>query len=344
MDCLTNYIGLKNCNLPDPESGLYINDLPGMSTELADKIADSETINFKGVWDKVQKRSILRFKHDVQISLMKWVKLNNVIYQTRKLLKSQSNSYITIPANPNYTGVYLMLPESRYVEFRFNDIVVYSFQTVTTTLKVWDLNDGSELYSQSIDLVPGLNTIKVKQIFPLKYRIMELFVGVDTTGFDSIETINDYYYWYTNDWACAAQSTFGYGSVRGIFQFYPATYDTNLPIQLSNVIRTGIGKGVTINGEIRCSVDQFICDNKELLSQSLLYLLGSEMLKEKKNSSRLNYFTTSNLSQTEETYQDFEKMYKENLSEALDSIPLQGESLCFDCEDSFIVTTKNMMP
>ncbi len=344
MDCLTNYIGLNYCNAPEPESGFSINDLPGMSTELADKIADSETINYLGVWNKVQKRAIARFKNDIQLALYKWVKFNSVIYQTRKLLKSTSNGLVPIVANPNYTGSYLMLPESKYVEFRLDNIAVYSNHSVTTTLKVWDVNDGTILLTKSIDLVQGLNTVSIGELFPLKYRILELFIGVDTTSFDSIQTLNDYYYWYDSDWACASQNTFGYGALRGIFQLLPATYNPLLPMQLSNIIRTGIGHGVVIGGEIRCSIEQFVCDNRLLLSQSLLYLLGSEMLKEKKNSPRLNYFTASNLAQTEETYKEFEATYLKNLNIALNAIPLNGESLCFDCEESFMVATKGMMP
>lgn len=342
---LTNYIGLKNCTLPDPESGLYVNDLPGMSTELVDKIANSEQINFSGVWASVQKRALLRLSNDVTSQLYEWVKLNQIIYQTRRLLKSQPNGVIIIAMEPLYAGIYQMVPESKYAEFRLNDMYIYSFQTVTTTLKVWDMNDGSEIYTKSIDLVPGLNHItQIGLVVPLKYRIMELFIGVDVSGFDSIQTLNDYYYWYTSDAACAAQTSYGYGTMRGVFQFMPATYDPNLPMQLSNLIRGGIGRGVCMGAEIRCSVEQFIYDNRQVLSQALLYLMGAEILLEKIGSPRLNYFTSSNLESTEMMRQMFENRYKSNLKSSLNIIPLNGESICFDCEETFQVATKVMMP
>lgn len=340
---LVNYIGLLNCNQGTPESELYINDLPGMSTELADNIANSELINFAGVWAKVQKRSLLRLKSDAIMALYDYIKFNQVVYQTRRLLKSQVNQLVPIERSPIYAGVYLMVPETKYAEFRFDEIYIYSSEAVSTTLNVWDVNDGTILYTQSVTLVVGLNIIPVKQVFYLKYRLLELFIGIDTTNFDSIQTLNDYYYWYTSDWACAAQSAFGYGAVRGVFQLFPSTFNPNLIMNFENIDRQGLGQGIAIGGEVRCSIDQFLYDNREILKQSLLYLLGAEMLLEKNNSARLNYFTASNLEQTENTRGIFEKRYIDTLKTALNSIPLTGENVCFSCEETFKVATKSMV-
>jgi hypothetical protein len=341
---LTNYIGLKNCNLLVPESGDYINELPGMSTELVDKIANSEQINFAGVWADVQKNAFRRFKDDTINLMYEYIKFNSIIYQTRRLVKSQINALIPVLRSPLYAGVYQMCPESKYSEYRLNGAWVYSSQTITTTLKVWDVNDGSVIYTASADLIPGLNYVSIKQIIPLKYRILEMFIGIDVSNFDSIQTLNDYYYWYDSDMACAAQGSFGYGAQRGFFQFYPATFDSNNVMQYSNIIKSGIGRGITVDAEIRCSIDQFLYDNREILGSALLYLLAAEMLLHKRSSPRLNFYTASNLEQTEETRLLFEDRYRSNLKRALNTIPLTGESLCFDCEETFKVATKSMMP
>lgn len=341
---LTNYIGLKNCNLPTPESGDYINELPGMSTELVDKIANSEQINFAGVWADVQKNAFRRFKDDTINLMYDYIKFNSIIYQTRRLIKSQINQLIPVLRSAVYAGVYQMVPESKYAEYYLKGAWVYSSQIVTTTLKVWDVNDGTILYTSSVDLAIGLNYVDIKQIFNLKYRVLEMFIGVDVSNFDSIQTMNDYYYWYDADMACAAQSAYGGGGQRGFFQFYPATYDTNTTLQYSNIIKTGIGRGITVDAEIRCSIDQFLYDNREFLKTALLYLLGAEMLLHKRNSPRLNFYTASNLEQTEEARLTFEGRYRSNLKRALDTIPLTGESMCFDCEETFKVATKSMMP
>lgn len=62
IECFTGYIGILGCNSQEPGSGLYINSLPGITLEMVDGIADSEQITYLGVWNDVQKRSILRFR------------------------------------------------------------------------------------------------------------------------------------------------------------------------------------------------------------------------------------------------------------------------------------------
>lgn len=65
MECLIDYIGLQSCaNDQVPDSGLYINTLPGISLESIDKIADGEQVTYKGVWLDTQKEAAVRFKID----------------------------------------------------------------------------------------------------------------------------------------------------------------------------------------------------------------------------------------------------------------------------------------
>lgn len=65
MDCLLDYIGFTNCSDEDaPPSGMYINTLPGISLESVDKIANSEQVTYKQVWDDAQAEAAIRFKTD----------------------------------------------------------------------------------------------------------------------------------------------------------------------------------------------------------------------------------------------------------------------------------------
>lgn len=71
MDCLLDYIGLKVCGDETPASGLFINSLPGISLESIDKIADSEQVTYRGVWNDVQTEAAARFYIDVVNELTK---------------------------------------------------------------------------------------------------------------------------------------------------------------------------------------------------------------------------------------------------------------------------------
>lgn len=76
MDCLKDYIGIKVCGDEQPESGVFINSLPGISLESIDKIANEDQITYKGVWSDVQEEAAVRFEMDFITEVTRCYKLN----------------------------------------------------------------------------------------------------------------------------------------------------------------------------------------------------------------------------------------------------------------------------
>lgn len=83
MDCLKDYIGIMGCGAPAPPdgpgafSGLYINQLPGVSLEVMEGIADSEQENYLGVWADVKDRALLKFALAVKAKLNECYKITD---------------------------------------------------------------------------------------------------------------------------------------------------------------------------------------------------------------------------------------------------------------------------
>jgi hypothetical protein len=73
MNCLINYIGIRFCEgaLEVPESGIYVNSLPGISVEAMDNIASAEQITYIGLWNDVQVEAYARFQLDFYNELLK---------------------------------------------------------------------------------------------------------------------------------------------------------------------------------------------------------------------------------------------------------------------------------
>ena len=72
MESLKGYIGVLwsgfvppvpgvGETLKDVFSGLYINQLPGISLKRIESLADDEQTNFLGVWEDVERRALLKF-------------------------------------------------------------------------------------------------------------------------------------------------------------------------------------------------------------------------------------------------------------------------------------------
>lgn len=63
MECFEGYVGVAAiCSQAAPASGLYVTDLPGISLQSIELTADEEMKNFMGVWEKVEKRSLRKFR------------------------------------------------------------------------------------------------------------------------------------------------------------------------------------------------------------------------------------------------------------------------------------------
>jgi hypothetical protein len=60
--CLKDWIGIRWTNGETPDSGVYINQLPGVSLKSIDNLANAEQVDFLGVWDDIQVRSLKRLQ------------------------------------------------------------------------------------------------------------------------------------------------------------------------------------------------------------------------------------------------------------------------------------------
>jgi hypothetical protein len=68
MNCLKDYIGIRGYDVA-PASGLFINQLQGISLKSIQLISDSEQVTFVAVWDDVQGRAWLRLRSDFLIAM-----------------------------------------------------------------------------------------------------------------------------------------------------------------------------------------------------------------------------------------------------------------------------------
>lgn len=77
ITCLDNIIGILGCGTPSEDTILFINQLPGVSLEMIDSLADDEQESFMGVWEDVKLRAKLKFVLAVKAELNKCYKINS---------------------------------------------------------------------------------------------------------------------------------------------------------------------------------------------------------------------------------------------------------------------------
>lgn len=78
LTCLTNYVGLQACEETEPGSSLFVNDLPGISSELVQMITEGEEETYLVTWAKIQQQAILMFRSKLLAQLNECYQINKM--------------------------------------------------------------------------------------------------------------------------------------------------------------------------------------------------------------------------------------------------------------------------
>lgn len=331
MTCLENYIGILGCNAPEPESGIYINSLPGITTFLANQIKSNEQATFLELWDDVQARALLKFNSSV-ISLFKREKKYRIktIAQMVDLGRRIDDSS-PLAASAQYRGVTIELRfpstntwiESSLQVIYVQEVNLWSEAVETAAvIKVFDLDSGATLDTFTQDLAIGWNKIRIAT----SYESTRIFIGYDASSIDSValsipqsfvqscQGCVDYIYGHNE---CTA-------AVNGA-----ATNDLSDPTAYSSGTNT---YGLSPVISIQCRYDWIVCGNKELFLIAWQNLLGAELLSFLIHSNRINGITqplgkTDAIAYRDELLTEFDK----ELAIAVNGIDISQYDCCIEC-------------
>jgi len=341
LDCLKDYIGVQGCTTTTPDSGVFINQLPGIELEMIDSLADEQQVDFNGVWDDVQERAVRRLKTDINAEFKKRYKLKNITESINMARIIDTTS--TTAGAAQYRGVALTLNRtdenfafSNLQTFYIPDISLYFTSLDATTIKIFDLRTGTELYTKSVaaPLATGWTTIQINETFTSR----EVYVCYDATDLDSVlldltklkNVVNrsqdgcTYY--------CNANA-----ELRG------ASSNISALVTEGDITTGSNSFGLSVKWSVVCSFDTFVCHNKEPFLRSLWLLLGIELSRERRFTSRLNEFTAFDNNTAKELMQMFEIEYRGGVMDdiqyegelfmVIDAINVNTSDYCLECND-----------
>ncbi len=319
LSCYVDYIGVEGCDETTPDSGLFINQLPGIELKMIDKIADEQQVDFSGVWDDVQARAIRRFKTDINAEFKKMYKLKNITQSID--MERVIDITSTTAAGVDYRGFTLELDrqddnfaysnlETIYVQ----SVSLYFSSTDATTIKVFDIVTGTELYTQAVaaPAAIGWQTINLFQTFDSR----RIFVCYDATLLISVEldvtdlknAVNRSQTGCNYNIAC-----FSCGASSG-----GANANAELRAGSATIAATITEDDITFGDDsfglsgiwsVICSFDALTCNNKETFTRAWWYLLGMELMEERIYTSRLNEFTAFDKNDAKQLLKSFTAKY-----------------------------------
>lgn len=319
MQCLYDYIGIRWCKAVEPESNLWINDLPGISLKVLDKIADEEQKTFLEVWNTIQRRAIQRINTAVTNEFGKRYKIKSVTEFT-ELPDGVNDTTNQTAADAEHRGFTLKIGGEHWVSAlqvihvqslklylkADTDLEVKFYKVVGTTL--------TEIHSIDVTGKVGWNAISVNKDF---LGVTKLFIGYDATAVSSIETKLD----TTLDGSCCdacCESECGMNIQAAKYDGTDLTTGNNL-FGLSGVV------------SVKCKYEMIVCNNKSLFATALWYLEGAEAMAERIFSDRINRYTTVDIGRARELRDEWEFRFKEELTAAMNGIELGLGDCCLEC-------------
>ena len=349
LNCLKGHISVEGCVSTLPNSGIFINQLPGIELEMIDKLADEQQVDFNGVFNDIEERAVRRLKTDINAEFKKRYKLKNITQSID--LEREIDSTSTTPAAVEYRGFTLELDRTDD-NFAFSNLETIYIQTLSlfftsldaTTIKIFDILTGTELFTQAVPAPgsTGFTTIEIHQTFSER----RLFIAYDATNlagvnFDVTNLRNGI---NRNQDGCpiVCFSCGGNTNRNAELRAGQATIATT-------IVEDDITFGDDLFGlsgvwSVICSFDSFVCNNKEAFTTALWYLLGIEMMNERLYSSRLNEFTAFDRNKAKELRNMYEVKYRggtideiEHEGElviAIDGINLNLNDYCLICYDN----------
>lgn len=330
MTCLENFVSVKYCGLPEPESGLYVNDLAGMSLKAIDSSANSEQLTFFEVWKTCEKRAIKRLTTSISNELLKKFKLKKVI-EYYKGWKSNINTVTNQTAsNTDYRGFFINLGSdidkyaspSELLTINIQELSLYLKANGNATIKVFEVANDTFTLIDTFDVLNGtigFNRVNVNKMY---FGVKKLFIGV--AGLNSpylpLSLNND-----CTDCGCVELCN---ANLKGGY----------VSSDLDTIAYVNNSFGLTGIININCDFASFICNNKNLFATSLWFAEGYELLTERIHSERINKFTTVDAKLARELRDEYANQFNTELTNALNGVSFK-QDCCVDCHAQITLQT-----
>lgn len=317
IDCLSNYIGVRGVTgYEDPDSGYYINDLQGITTEQLEDISDDEDhYEPRLAWEDIYNRSSRNLETDIKTSLKKYFKKYSFIDNG---ITGQLDGSDSLTQSSVLNGVRFDLGfQSKNLVLNINSISIYLNSSTTFNIYIYDLNTSEKLDEIEYEGTEGLSTYRVNKNYAV-HSHSDLYIAYDAGIVDALK-MDDY-------------KPFGF-TING-------TIPNSSSKLSSNFSNANTGLSVTFN--LECSVSNFVCQRIDSFKDAFLYKLGIEFCNERIYSSRINRWTLMDVDEAMSLKTDFVEQYNSLIEAALKDLKVNESDDCFECNKA--INQRVMLP
>lgn len=328
--CLANLIGISSdCDTVAPDSGQFVNDLPGITLKVGDQIANEEDESGVAALQKNIDHAQTKMLQDIRGFLSPKMKTRSIIENSTVGHYVQNiNSNVVASAAGEYRGIFIDINDRNYMSLHINSISLQLQDIVTTNIIISNaMNDGA-FDNHSVTTVAGQpTTVIINQDYPIIEQRLQLLVFYDASVSNSFTTS------LHGSGGCSSCTGKTYRNRMIDFravqmaQAQPAFGFTEQVLNTSST--TG---GISINYSLKCDVVPFVCNMAEALALPLKYKSAIEMIQELKLSQRMNPLVIIHRDDYDLYQQELQEQYDNSMEQILGNVALPHDNLCFSCQ------------
>jgi hypothetical protein len=271
--CLpANYIGIRGtCDGAEPVSGLYINDLPGISLSRA--VGTTDEVFLRGV-DFLRANERLAFemvRQDFKAGISRDFRLNSVIDTIERKISYSRGAYLPIEAGFRWVRLRDDLRD-QLATLRINNIELYARNAWSGF--TFDLVDGAETHTYTVNLTAGINNIPIRRTIESGMA----YIKYDASQVELWEPDN-YGTAKCADSACLCDCSFD--------AYIKSEYFTGP--DLTDLSTSRNRNGIAVNATLWCDLDTVFCQYVDAFKFAIWVKMGILIAEKYLSSDRSNF-------------------------------------------------------
>lgn len=332
IECFNNLVGIRTgCgDQVVSDSGYYLQDLPFINLKVADSIVTTQDSGYALMQDKLNIAGNYLVS-DVRTRMMPYFKNRSII--DNQILGYYMDNMNVIPAEPKLKGIQLKIVDYPFLSVYLSSLSLFVGVTGDIAVKIYDLTQSKLLDTITVSAIENeVVTINIHKEYQTNGQVLNLFICYDATDIPSYSTtiFNQVY-----------KGCKGCGTRKNSANEYTYAYSKEIPLETqviqSNLQQSGDTGGLSITYSLSCSLDRWICQNRNAFGFALLQRAGVEILRELAMSNRVNSVVTLQKDAAAALQVDMMNDYTVAMDNALKNVHIPND-ICFSCRNRITTT------
>jgi len=322
-NCWDNLIGIRGlCPAGAPPiSGLYINDLTGISLRDLDAgVNEEDKTAYTLIERKIDQAANMLKAESLAYLQSRW---NYTTSAFNGDLGFYGESVEALPAAAVWRGIGMRYRQVDYISVTISSISLLLPSSGVVPVRVVDLRTGATLDTFNVTSVANAVTrVVINKTYQSNGQMLNLAVLYDATSVASFQT--------------GLYPTYGCGGCGRNYRWTENMLEraieipTSAPLLDLNISGGAFTGGLSVQYQVACSFDSLLCAHVTQLGYPLLYKAGMLLLKEMEFSKRLNGVIVFNRDMNQELSNYYQAQYDQYMQRYFEQANLPEDG-CFSC-------------